>query len=97
MVCLMKWKKQCTAKTYNNIDYQCMLVYDDVFGTERGFFFLEPGGMLAHDPATGKNYFCLSEDKDTFLDRCHRSLECGRNLFAEEWREWEDYKEDYLY
>ena len=40
---------------------------------------------------------CGMEEKNTFLDRCQRSLECGRNLFAEEWKEWEGYEEGCLY
>lgn len=55
-----------------------MYVYDDVFGTDRGCYFLEPDGMLAYDPDTGKYYFCKREEKNIFLDRCQRSLECGR-------------------
>ena len=53
--------------------------------------------MLAYDPDTDKYYFCGMEERNTFLDRCQRSMECGRNLFTEEWREWEDYEEGCLY
>lgn len=74
-----------------------MYVYDDVFGTDRGYYFLEPDGMLSYDPDTGKYYFCKREEKNIFLDRCQRSLEYGRNLFAEEWREWEGCEEGCLY
>lgn len=92
-----KKKKQNTVETYNHVDLECMQVYDDVFGTKEGLCFMELDGMLAYDPDTGKHYFCLMEEKNTFLYRCQRSLECGRNLFAEGWREWEVYEEGCLY
>lgn len=84
-------------ETYDHVDLECMKVYDDVFGTERGCYFLEPNGMLVYDPDTDKYYFCGMEERNTFLDRCQRSMECGRNLFTEEWREWEGYEEGCLY
>lgn len=84
-------------ETYDHVDFECMKVYDDVFGTERGCYFLEPNGMLAYDPDTDKYYFCGMEERNTFLDRYQRSMEYGRNLFTEEWREWEGYEEGCLY
>ena len=52
---------------------------------------------FAYDPDTDKYYFCGMEERNTFFDRCQRSMECGRNLFTEEWREWEGYEEGCLY
>lgn len=92
-----KKRKQKIIETYDHVDLECIKVYDDVFGTERGCYFLEPNGMLAYDSDTDKYYFCGMEERNTFLDRCQCSMECGRNLFAEEWREWEGYEEGCLY
>lgn len=80
-------KKQKTVETYDHVDYECMQVYNDIFGTKRGFYSLESGGVIVHNLDIGKDFF----------DRCQRSQECGRNLFVEEWREWEGYEEGCLY
>ncbi|WP_238703788.1 hypothetical protein [Catenibacterium mitsuokai] len=47
-----KKRKQMIIETYDHVDLEFMKVYDDVFGTERGCYFLEPNGMLAYDPDT---------------------------------------------
>lgn len=62
-----------------------------------GFYFLEQDGMFAPAPDTGKDYFFGRDEKNTFLDRYQHSLECGRNLFGEEWKEWGGYEEEFLY
>ena len=62
-----KKRKRKTIETYDHVDLESMQVYDDVFGTERGCYFLEPAGMLAYDPDTGKYYFCLMEERNTFF------------------------------
>lgn len=53
----MKKKRQSRSKVFIHIDYGCMKIYDDIFGTTGGFYFLEPDGMLAYDPITKKIIF----------------------------------------
>lgn len=93
----IKNKRKTEERISKEITQDDIRYYDDVFGTERGFHYIEPMGMLAYDAETKKLYFCLSEDREVFIDRINRSLEAGENLFVKEWKEWTGYKEGVMY
>lgn len=82
-----KKKNAAPETSVRHIDSECRAMYDDIFRTVNGACNLEPSGHVVYDPSTKKYFFSLSVDKINFILLCQKSLELGRNLFADEWIE----------